>query len=101
MQQNTRVPLPGYAEAFPHPQYPRGSPLGLPRQYSQASSTRSGPEQPPTTPSTAASQQSPTETLETPDTSLSNISTTALVKAIREEVAKLAKKQTNIFDFQV
>ncbi|XP_064192227.1 UPF0606 protein KIAA1549L isoform X2 [Anguilla rostrata] len=95
------VPLPGYAEAFPHPQYPRGSPLGLPRQYSQASSTRSGPEQPPTTPSTAASQQSLTETLETPDTSLSNISTTALVKAIREEVAKLAKKQTNIFDFQV
>ncbi|XP_061102964.1 UPF0606 protein KIAA1549L-like [Conger conger] len=94
------VPLPGYAEAFPHPQYPRGSPLVLPRQYSQASSTRSGPEPPPT-PSTAASQQSLTETAETPDTSLSSISTTALVKAIREEVAKLAKKQTNIFDFQV
>ncbi|KAI1889565.1 hypothetical protein AGOR_G00164220 [Albula goreensis] len=100
MQQNTRVPLPGYAEAFPHPQYPQSSPLRLPRQYSQASSTRSGLEQP-LTPSTAASQQSLTETVDTPDTSLSNISTTALVKAIREEVAKLAKKQTNIFDFQV
>ncbi|KAJ8413003.1 hypothetical protein AAFF_G00105850 [Aldrovandia affinis] len=94
------VPLPGYVEAFPHPQYPQSSPLGLPRQYSQASSTWSGLDQPPT-PSTAASEQSLTETVDTHDTSLSNISTSALVKAIREEVAKLAKKQTNIFDFQV
>lgn len=30
-----------------------------------------------------------------------HLSTTALVKAIREEVAKLAKKQTEMFEFQV
>ncbi|XP_018618706.2 UPF0606 protein KIAA1549L isoform X2 [Scleropages formosus] len=94
------VPLPGYAEAFPHPHYPQGSPPRLPRQYSQASSSHSAPDNPPT-PSTAASQQSLTGTVDTPDTSLSSLSTAALVKAIREEVAKLAKKQTDMFEFQV
>ncbi|MFT7806792.1 UPF0606 protein KIAA1549L homolog isoform X3 [Arapaima gigas] len=94
------VPLPGYAEAFPHPRYPQGSPPGLPRQYSQASSSHSAPDNPPT-PSTAASQQSLTGTADTPNTSLSSLSTAALVKAIREEVAKLAKKQTDMFEFQV
>ncbi|XP_072574243.1 UPF0606 protein KIAA1549L isoform X3 [Paramormyrops kingsleyae] len=94
------VPLPGYVEAFPHPRYPQGSPPMLPRQYSQASSSHSAPDHP-ATPSTAASQQSLTGTVDTPDTSLSNLSTAALVKAIREEVAKLAKKQTDMFEFQV
>ena len=51
-------------------------------------------------PSAAASQQSLTEN-DPSDTPLTNISTAALVKAIREEVAKLAKKQTDMFEFQV
>ncbi|KAG5839978.1 hypothetical protein ANANG_G00211220 [Anguilla anguilla] len=36
-----------------------------------------------------------------PGASLASISTVVLVKAIREEVAKLAKKQTDMFEFQV
>ena len=51
-------------------------------------------------PSAAASQQSLAEN-DPSDTPLTNISTAALVKAIREEVAKLAKKQTDMFEFQV
>ncbi|XP_067902736.1 UPF0606 protein KIAA1549L [Heterodontus francisci] len=92
------VTLPGYVEAFSHTRYPQSSPL---RQYSQTQ-----PSNPPRcieqaqTPSTAASQQSLTEN-ESSETSYTNISTATLVKAIREEVAKLAKKQTGMFEFQV
>nr|XP_015193956.1 PREDICTED: UPF0606 protein KIAA1549L homolog isoform X2 [Lepisosteus oculatus] len=93
------VPLPGYVEAYPHSRYHQNSPPRHPRHYSQASPVHASLEQPPT-PSTAASQQSLTEN-DTSDTSLTNISTAALVKAIREEVAKLAKKQTDMFEFQV
>uniref|UniRef100_A0A8C2MEG9 RIKEN cDNA D430041D05 gene n=1 Tax=Cricetulus griseus TaxID=10029 RepID=A0A8C2MEG9_CRIGR len=93
------VPLPGYIEAYPRSRYPQSSPSRLPRQYSQPSNLHPSLEQAPV-PSTAASQQSLTEN-EPPDTPLTNISTAALVKAIREEVAKLAKKQTDMFEFQV
>ncbi|KAH0516661.1 UPF0606 protein [Microtus ochrogaster] len=93
------VPLPGYIEAYPRSRYQQSSPSRLPRQYSQPTNLHPSLEQAPV-PSTAASQQSLTEN-EPPDTPLTNISTAALVKAIREEVAKLAKKQTDTFEFQV
>ncbi|XP_054997312.1 UPF0606 protein KIAA1549L homolog isoform X2 [Sorex araneus] len=93
------VPLPGYIEAYPRSRYQQSSPSRLHRQYSQPSSMHPSLEQGPV-PSTAASQQSLTEN-DPPDTPLTNISTAALVKAIREEVAKLAKKQTDMFEFQV
>lgn len=51
-------------------------------------------------PSTTTSQQSLSEN-DPSDSPLTNLSTAALVKAIREEVAKLAKKQTDMFEFQV
>ncbi|GCB72816.1 hypothetical protein scyTo_0002204 [Scyliorhinus torazame] len=92
------VTLPGYVEAFSHARYAQNAPH---QQYSQTQ-----PSNPPRcieqaqTPSTAASQQSLTEN-ESSETSYTNISTAALVKAIREEVAKLAKKQTGMFEFQV
>lgn len=94
------MPLPGYAEAFPHPRYPQGSPLL--QQYRQPPSALGGLERP-TSASTVASQQSLADPLELPmsDNPLTNLSTSALVKAIREEVAKLAKKQTDMFEFQV
>ncbi|KAM6408071.1 UPF0606 protein KIAA1549L homolog [Rhynochetos jubatus] len=93
------VPLPGYIEAYPRPRYQHNSPSRLPRQYSQQASMHPSLEQAPL-PSTAASQQSLTEN-DPSDAPLTNISTAALVKAIREEVAKLAKKQTDMFEFQV
>ncbi|XP_041073853.1 UPF0606 protein KIAA1549L-like isoform X3 [Polyodon spathula] len=93
------VPLPGYVEAYPHSRYQQNSPVRLPRHYNQASSLHPSLDQA-LTPSTTASQQSLAEN-DTSDTSLTNISTAALVKAIREEVAKLAKKQTDMFEFQV
>ncbi|XP_069479682.1 UPF0606 protein KIAA1549L homolog isoform X2 [Ambystoma mexicanum] len=93
------VPLPGYIEAYPRPHYPQSSPSRLPRHYNQPSNTHPGFEQAAVL-SAAASQQSLADT-DTPDTSLTNLSTAALVKAIREEVAKLAKKQTDRFEFQV
>ncbi|XP_029411197.1 UPF0606 protein KIAA1549L homolog isoform X2 [Nannospalax galili] len=93
------VPLPGYIEAYPRSRYQQSSPSRLPRQYSQPTNLHPSLEQAPV-PSTAASQQSLAEN-EPPDTPLTNISTAALVKAIREEVAKLAKKQTDMFEFQV
>uniref|UniRef100_A0A4W3JLP1 KIAA1549 like n=1 Tax=Callorhinchus milii TaxID=7868 RepID=A0A4W3JLP1_CALMI len=96
------VTLPGYVEAFAHARYPQDSPPRAPRQYSQTQPSNN-PLQTidrAQTPSSAASQQSLTEN-ETSDMSYSNISTAALVKAIREEVAKLAKKQTGMFEFQV
>ncbi|XP_002709259.3 UPF0606 protein KIAA1549L homolog isoform X4 [Oryctolagus cuniculus] len=93
------VPLPGYIEAYPRSRYQQGSPSRLPRQYSQPAGMHPSLEQAPA-PSTAASQQSLAEN-DPPDAPLTNISTAALVKAIREEVAKLAKKQTDMFEFQV
>ncbi|XP_019495101.1 PREDICTED: UPF0606 protein KIAA1549L homolog isoform X1 [Hipposideros armiger] len=93
------VPLPGYIEAYPRSRYQQNSPSRLPRQYSQPAGMHPSLEQAPV-PSTAASQQSLAEN-DPSDTPLTNISTAALVKAIREEVAKLAKKQTDMFEFQV
>ncbi|XP_046927989.1 UPF0606 protein KIAA1549L homolog [Lynx rufus] len=93
------VPLPGYIEAYPRSRYQQNSPSRLPRQYSQPAGMHPSLEQAPV-PSAAASQQSLTEN-DPSDTPLTNISTAALVKAIREEVAKLAKKQTDMFEFQV
>ncbi|XP_014393649.1 PREDICTED: UPF0606 protein KIAA1549L homolog isoform X2 [Myotis brandtii] len=93
------VPLPGYIEAYPRSRYQQNSPSRLPRQYSQPAGMHPSLEQGPV-PSAAASQQSLAEN-DPPDTPLTNISTAALVKAIREEVAKLAKKQTDMFEFQV
>uniref|UniRef100_A0A5F4WA02 KIAA1549 like n=1 Tax=Callithrix jacchus TaxID=9483 RepID=A0A5F4WA02_CALJA len=93
------VPLPGYIEAYPRSRYPQSSPSRLPRQYSQPANLHPSLEQAPT-PSAAASQQSLAEN-DPSDAPLTNISTAALVKAIREEVAKLAKKQTDMFEFQV
>lgn len=94
-----QVPLPGYIEAYPRPRYQHNSPSRLPRQYSQQGSLHPSLEQAPLA-STAASQQSLTDN-DPSDAPLTNISTAALVKAIREEVAKLAKKQTDMFEFQV
>ncbi|XP_038620165.1 UPF0606 protein KIAA1549L homolog, partial [Tachyglossus aculeatus] len=93
------VPLPGYIEAYPRSRYQQNSPSRLPCQYSQSSNLHPSLEQPPL-PSSAASQQSLAEN-PSADSPLTNISTAALVKAIREEVAKLAKKQTDMFEFQV
>nr|XP_005001028.2 UPF0606 protein KIAA1549L homolog isoform X2 [Cavia porcellus] len=93
------VPLPGYIEAYPRSRYQQSSPSRLPRQYSQPTNLHPSLEQAPM-PSAAASQQSLTEN-DPSDAPLTNISTAALVKAIREEVAKLAKKQTDMFEFQV
>ncbi|XP_032696856.1 UPF0606 protein KIAA1549L homolog isoform X1 [Lontra canadensis] len=93
------VPLPGYIEAYPRSRYQQNSPSRLPRQYSQPAGMHPSLEQAPG-PSTAASQQSLAEN-DPSDAPLTNISTAALVKAIREEVAKLAKKQTDMFEFQV
>ncbi|XP_071385300.1 UPF0606 protein KIAA1549L [Centroberyx affinis] len=89
------VPLPGYVEAFPHPRYPQGSPSRLPLQYNQA------PEQPPTAPTTASQQSLPQAGKDMDRMPLSSLSTSALVQAIRQEVAKLAKKQNDMFEFQV
>ncbi|XP_037104326.1 UPF0606 protein KIAA1549L isoform X1 [Syngnathus acus] len=86
------LPLPGYVEAFPHPRYPQGSSSILPLQYTQAL------DQQPATQSTA-SQKSLQQGMDTDNVPLSNLSTSALVHAIRQEVAKLAKKQSEMFDF--
>uniref|UniRef100_A0AAY5KXT1 KIAA1549 like n=1 Tax=Esox lucius TaxID=8010 RepID=A0AAY5KXT1_ESOLU len=89
------VALPGYVEAFPHPRYPQSSPPRLPLHYGQAA-------EPLPTPATTASQQSLPDVGESRDSiPLSSLSTSALVQAIRQEVAKLAKKQTDMFEFQV
>ncbi|NXA49311.1 K154L protein, partial [Nothocercus julius] len=93
------VPLPGYIEAYPRPRYQHGSPARLPRQYSPSAALQPSLEQAPL-PAAAASQQSLAEH-DPAEAPLPNISTAALVKAIREEVAKLAKKQTDMFEFQV
>ncbi|XP_054892822.1 UPF0606 protein KIAA1549L [Poeciliopsis prolifica] len=87
------APLPGYAEAFPNPRYPQGSPTRLPLQYSQTL------EQPPTAPRTLSEQSLPQVLKDMDSMPLSSLSTSALVQAIRQEVAKLAKKQNDIFEF--
>ncbi|XP_035992312.1 UPF0606 protein KIAA1549L isoform X2 [Fundulus heteroclitus] len=87
------VPLPGYAEAFPNPRYPQGSPTRLALQYSQTL------EQPPTAPRTASEQSLPQVLKNMDSMPLSSLSTSALVQAIRQEVAKLAKKQNDIIEF--
>ncbi|XP_034419444.1 UPF0606 protein KIAA1549L [Cyclopterus lumpus] len=87
------VPLPGYFEAFPHPRYPQGSPTRLPLQYNQAL------EQPPTSSSPASQQRLPQVVKDMDSMPLSSLSTSALVQAIRLEVAKLAKKQNDVFEF--
>ncbi|XP_068117454.1 UPF0606 protein KIAA1549L homolog isoform X2 [Hyperolius riggenbachi] len=92
------VPLPGYIEAYPRSRYPQNSPSRLPRQFGQPVIHQSLEHA--AGPSIGASQQSLADT-DTPDASITNLSTAALVKAIREEVAKLAKKQTDMFEFQV
>ncbi|XP_061622025.1 UPF0606 protein KIAA1549L isoform X1 [Phyllopteryx taeniolatus] len=87
------LPLPGYVEAFPHPRYPQGSPSLLPLQYTQAL------DQQPATQSTASQKSLQQVGKDTDSIPLSNLSTSALVHAIRQEVAKLAKKQSDMFDF--
>ncbi|XP_060117473.1 UPF0606 protein KIAA1549L homolog isoform X2 [Heteronotia binoei] len=93
------VPLPGYIDAYSRPRYQHNSPSRLLRQYSHPLNMHPSLEQAPL-PSTTTSQQSLSEN-DPSDSSLTNLSTAALVKAIREEVAKLAKKQTDMFEFQV
>ncbi|XP_077451224.1 UPF0606 protein KIAA1549L isoform X1 [Stigmatopora argus] len=87
------LPLPGYVEAFPHPRYPQGSPSILPLQYTQAL------DQQPAVQSTASQKSLQQVGKDTDSIPLSNLSTSALVQAIRQEVAKLAKKQSEMFDF--
>uniref|UniRef100_A0AAQ6IQN9 KIAA1549 like n=1 Tax=Anabas testudineus TaxID=64144 RepID=A0AAQ6IQN9_ANATE len=87
------VPLPGYVEAFPHPRYPQGSPTRLPLEYNQPL------EQPTIDPNTASQQSLPLSVKNMDSMPLSSLSTSALVQAIRQEVAKLAKKQNNMFEF--
>ncbi|XP_026087043.1 UPF0606 protein KIAA1549L-like [Carassius auratus] len=92
------MPLPGYAEAFPHPHYPQGSPL----LWHHRQAVEGGPDNQPFS-STVVSQQILAEPGDpvSLDTPLSSLSTSALVKAIRDEVAKLTKKQADMFEFQV
>lgn len=88
-----QVPLPGYVEAFPHPRYPQGSPTRLPLEYTQAL------EQQPPGPGTASQKSLPQMVKDMDSVPLSSLSTSALVQAIRQEVAKLAKKQNDMFEF--
>lgn len=88
-----QVPLPGYVEAFPNPRYPKGSPSRLSLQYNQTL------EQPPAAPSTASEQSLPQVLKDMDSMPLSSLSTSALVQAIRQEVAKLAMKQNDMFEF--
>ncbi|XP_024911440.1 UPF0606 protein KIAA1549L isoform X4 [Cynoglossus semilaevis] len=87
------LPLPGYVEAFPHPRYPQSSPTRLPLEYKQSL------EQPSLTPSTSSQQNLPQVVKDIDSIPLSSLSTSALVQAIRQEVAKLAKKQNEMFEF--
>ncbi|XP_048341555.1 UPF0606 protein KIAA1549L homolog isoform X2 [Sphaerodactylus townsendi] len=93
------VPLPGYIDAYSRLCYQHNFPSRLPCQYSQPSNMHSSLEHA-TLPSTTASHQSLSEN-DPSDSPITNLSTAALVKAIREEVAKLAKKQTDMFEYQV
>ncbi|XP_039211896.1 UPF0606 protein KIAA1549L homolog isoform X2 [Crotalus tigris] len=89
------VPLPGYIEAYSCPPYQHNCLSRLHPQYGESEDVYPSLEQALHL-ATAGSRQSIIEN----DASV-NLSTTALVKAIREEVAKLAKKQTEMFEFQV
>lgn len=80
-------------EAFPHPRYPQGSPNRLSLQYKQA------PERPPASHSTVSQQNLPSVVKDMDNMPLSSLSTSALVRAIRQEVAKLAKKQNDMLEF--
>ncbi|CAL8353315.1 unnamed protein product [Merluccius merluccius] len=86
------VPLPGYVEAFPLPRYPQSSPPLLPLPYIQAMELL---------PTPTAKQSSPLAVKNMDSLPLTSLSTSALVQAIRLEVAKLAKKQSDMFEFQV
>lgn len=88
-----QLPLPGYVEAFPHPRYPQESPTRLPLEYKQALEQRSA------APSTVFHQSQSQVVKNTDSMPLSSLSTSALVQAIRQEVAKLAKKQNDMFEF--
>lgn len=85
--------MPGYVEAFPHPRYPQGSHARLSLQYNQT------PELPPPSHSTVSQQNLPSVVKDMDNMPLSSLSTSALVRAIRQEVAKLAKKQNDMFEF--
>lgn len=87
------APLPGYVDAFPHPRYPQTSPMRLPLQYHQALEPFSS-----SVPSTVSQHSLPPLVKDVDGLHLSSLSTTALVRAIRQEVAKLAKKN-DIFDY--
>ncbi|XP_060897669.1 UPF0606 protein KIAA1549L isoform X2 [Labrus mixtus] len=87
------LPLPGYVEAFPHPRYPQGSPNRLPLEFNPAL------EPPPAAPNTASKQSLKQVVKDMDSMPLSSLSTSALVQAIRQEVAKLAKKQNDMFEF--
>ncbi|XP_023809285.1 UPF0606 protein KIAA1549L homolog [Oryzias latipes] len=88
------VPLPGYVEAFPNPRYPQGSPSRLPlQQYNQMLA------QSPTAPRTISEQSLPQVLKDMDSLPLSSLSTSALVQAIRQEVAKLARKQNDMSEF--
>ncbi|KAK3570625.1 hypothetical protein QTP86_023809 [Hemibagrus guttatus] len=82
-------PLPGYAEAFPNPRYPRGSPF----QWN--------PSQAVAPPQTEPDQPFPLSAEAVDVITPITLSTSALVQAIRDEVAKLARKQADMFEFQV
>lgn len=84
-----QAPLPGYAEAFPNPRYPPGSVF----QWNPGQ-TASPPQTEPNQPFSLSAEHMD---VITPIT----LSTSALVQAIRDEVAKLAKKQADMFEFQV
>lgn len=89
-----QVPLPGYVEAFPNPRYPQGSPSRLPlQQYNQMLA------QSPTAPRTISEQSLPQVLKDMDSLPLSSLSTSALVQAIRQEVAKLARKQNDMSEF--
>lgn len=88
-----QLPLPGYVEAFPHPRYPQGSHTRLSLQYNQTL------EQAPASHSTVSQQNLPSVVKDMDNMPLSSLSTSALVRAIRQEVAKLAKKQNDMFEF--
>ncbi|XP_060543651.1 UPF0606 protein KIAA1549L homolog isoform X3 [Pantherophis guttatus] len=93
------VPHPGYIEAYSHPPYQHNCLSMLHPQYGESADLYPSLEEALHS-ATAGSHQSIIEN----DASVNpvpNLSTTALVKAIREEVAKLAKKQTQMFEFQV
>uniref|UniRef100_A0A8C7E3X7 KIAA1549 like n=1 Tax=Naja naja TaxID=35670 RepID=A0A8C7E3X7_NAJNA len=93
------VPHPGYIEAYSHPPYQHNCLSRLHPQYGESADVYPSLEHA-LHPATVGSHESVIEN----DASVNlvpNLTTTALVRAIREEVAKLAKRQTEMFEFQV